>query len=312
MDNTPDKHRTDGSLSQTAPQAPSPRQPAPAFWKRYRLRRLAACAALIAVAAVGLWKATEKSVEANVRKAVTITEAGDGRTVYTIDSVRFTMVTVDGGSFIMGNSKGRRINPWDDEKPPHQVTLQTFAIGETEVTQALWQAVMDYNPASNRGDSLPVESVTWDECQEFVRRLSKMTGQRFRLPTEAEWEYAARGGQRSGGYEYSGSDELSEVAWWSENSGMRLHPVGTLHPNELGLYDMSGNVWEWCQDWKGRYSDAAQTDPTGAGKGTARVCRGGSCYNAALYCRVAFRSSGDMTYRGVHLGLRIACSPKKK
>ena len=227
------------------------------------------------------------------------------RRTYTVNGISFSMVTVDGGTFTMGATPEQQ-NLYDDERPAHQVTLSTYAIGETEVTQALWQAVMGSNPSRRQGDDLPVERVSWDDCQKFIEKLNALTGERFRLPTEAEWEYAARGGKRSKGYQYSGSNMPGDVAWYYDNSGSKTHPVGTKRANELGLYDMSGNVWEWCQDWYGSYSDSAQTDPTGPVSGSLRVYRGGSWYLIARRCRVAFRGGFDASYRDDDLGFRLA------
>ena len=228
-----------------------------------------------------------------------------GTRIYTANGVSFTMVTVEGGTFTMGATPEQQ-NPYDSEKPAHQVTLSTFAIGETEVTQALWKAVMGSNPSAWKGDNLPVERVSWEDCQEFIWKLNALTGERFRLPTEAEWEYAARGGKRSKGYQYSGSKKLDDVAWYYDNSGDKTHPVGTKRANELGLYDMSGNVWEWCQDWYRSYGSSAQTDPTGPVSGSNRVLRGGSWSGDAGRCRVAYRSWFDASFRNIILGFRLA------
>lgn len=213
---------------------------------------------------------------------------------------------VDGGTFTMGATSEQQ-NPDSDERPAHRVTLGDYYIGRFEVTQALWQHVMGENPSDNKSNSRnPVESVSWDDCQRFISRLNQMTGQRFRLPTEAEWEYAARGGNKSRGYQYSGSNNIWDVAWYDGNSGNQTHVVGTKQANELGLYDMSGNVWEWCQDWYGSYSSNAQTNPQGPTSGSYRVIRGGGRWRVAGYCRVANRiwfSPGDRLY---DLGFRLA------
>ena len=230
-----------------------------------------------------------------------------GLETFTVNGVSFTMVRVDGGTFTMGATEEQGSDAYDDEKPTHQVTLSTYMIGETEVTQALWQAVMGNNPSKFTSDSSrPVEMVSWDDCQEFIRKLNSMTGKTFRLPTEAEWEYAARGGNKSRHYKYSGSNNLDDVAWYGDNNGSQIHRVKTKSPNELGLYDMSGNVWEWCSDWYGDYSSSAQTDPKGPASASIRVYRGGSWNCGARLCRVSNRSSntpGD-TYND--LGLRLA------
>ncbi len=188
------------------------------------------------------------------------------------------------------------------------MTLSSFSIGETEVTQALWQAVMGSNPSNFKGNPQnPVEKVSWDDCQEFVKKLNSLTGKNFRLPTEAEWEYAARGGNNSKHYKYSGSNIVGDVAWYTSNSDSKTHPVKGKSPNELGLYDMSGNVWEWCADWKGSYSYSPQNNPKGPTTGSNRVYRGGSwCYDAPKNCRVSDRDDCSPGYRDCDPGLRLA------
>ena len=185
------------------------------------------------------------------------------------------------------------------------MTLSDYYIGETEVTQELWTAVMGNNPSNFKGNKKPVEKVSWDDCQEFVKKLNQLTGKNFRLPTEAEWEYAARGGNKSKGYKYSGSNTIDDVAWYTSNSGSKTHDVKTKQANELGIYDMSGNVWEWCQDWYGSYNSGSQTNPTGPSSGSSRVCRGGSWFNGARYCRVSNRNcyfpDGSFSYLGLRL-----------
>ncbi len=216
------------------------------------------------------------------------------------------MVYVEAGTFTMGATSEQGGDVWGCEKPAHQVTLSSFYIGKYEVTQAEWEAVMGTNPSSFKGDNFPVERVSWDDCQEFIRKLNEMTGKNFRLPTEAEWEYAARGGNKSGGYKYAGGNDVDNVAWFEDNCGNKTHPVGTKRGNELGLYDMSGNVWEWCQDWFDYYSSAFQTNPQGPGSGSDRVFRGGSWGVDAQYCRLSYRINRDPDERGNYLGLRLA------
>jgi formylglycine-generating enzyme required for sulfatase activity len=177
----------------------------------------------------------------------------------------------------------------DDEKPSHSVTVGEFSIGKYEVTQKLWEAVMGNNPSHFKGDDLPVESVSWNDVQKFMSTLNSITDKKYRLPTEAEWEFAARGGNKSQGYKYSGSNTIGDVAWYSGNSGSKTQPVGQKKPNELGIYDMSGNVWEWCGDWDGNYSASGVVNPTGPSTGDFRIFRGGDWYLSAQYCRVAFR-----------------------
>lgn len=221
------------------------------------------------------------------------------------NGVSFEMVEVRGGTFRMGatSEQGSEIS---DEKPVHSVTLSGYYIGKTEVTQALWQAVMGSNPSYFEGDGLPVEQVSWDDCQKFIRKLNSLTGQNFRLPTEAEWEFACRGGNNSRGYKYSGSNYIDNVAWYDGNSGDKTHPVATKSPNELGIYDMSGNVWEWCADWYGDYSSGRQTNPKGPYDGSYRVGRGGSWFIYARFCRSSYRISYYPTFRFNFLGLRLA------
>ena len=181
-------------------------------------------------------------------------------------------------------------------------------MGKYEVTQALWQAVTGKNPSKFKGDYLPVEMVSWDDCQEFIGKLNSMTGRKFRLPTEAEWEYAARGGKKSRSCQYSGSSNIADVAWYKDNSGNKTHPVGTKQANELGFYDMTGNVWEWCQDWYYSYVSSSQTNPRGAVSGSCRVYRGGSWYYNARCCRSSYRYCAAPDCRYYYLGLRLVLS----
>ena len=224
------------------------------------------------------------------------------------DGISIDMVRVEAGTFIMGATPEMK-NPFDWEKPTHQVTLTNdYYIGKYEVTQALWQAVMNSNPSNFKGDNLPVEQVSWDDCQVFISKLNSITGKKFRLPTEAEWEYAARGGKKSRGYQCSGSNNISDVAWYDANSGRKTHAVGSKQANELGIYDMSGNVWEWCQDWYGRYSISSQTNPTDATSGSYRVNRGGSWLSTAGFCRSSYRISYAPDNCDHSLGLRLVLS----
>ena len=229
-----------------------------------------------------------------------------GYQLFTVNGVSFEMVRVEGGTFTMGGTAEQGSDADEDEKPTHQVTLSSYSIGKTEVTQALWQAVMGSNPSDFNGSNLPVEKVSWEDCQTFIRKLNALTGKTFRLPTEAEWEYAARGGNKSRGYKYSGSNTLSNVAWYDDNSSNKTHPVATKASNELGIYDMTGNVWEWCSDWYGSYSSSSQYNPTGSNTGSSRVLRGGSWFSNARYCRVSIRDRYTPAGRGDYLGLRLA------
>lgn len=221
------------------------------------------------------------------------------------------MVYVAGGTFTMGATSEQGRDAESDEKPTHSVTLSSYYICKYEVTQALWRAVMGSNPSNFKGDSLPVECVSWNDCQTFINRLNSYTGRNFRLPTEAEWEFAARGGNYSRHYKYSGSNHIDDVAWYDGNSGDRTHPVGTKQANELGLYDMSGNVYEWCSDWYdwySSYSSYSQSDPTGPNSGSGRVYRGGSWSRIARFCRSSDRVSSAPGYSGTILGLRLVLS----
>ncbi len=238
---------------------------------------------------------TQANININIDEAT-------GYSTYTINDVSFVMVPVEGGTFQMGSTDS---DANDDEKPVHSVTLSSYSIGQTEVTQELWKAVMGSNPSKFKGSKLPVERVRWEDCQTFLTKLNQATGKTFRLPTEAEWEFAARGGTKSQGYKYSGSNTIDDVAWYWDN-GDKTHEVGTKRPNELGLYDMSGNVYEWCQDWYGSYSSSAQTNPTGASSGSDRVYRGGSWCNGAGGCRSSIRINDPPSYRRYCLGLRLA------
>ena len=270
----------------------------------------------------------EKLAGANICFKV---EANSGR--FMVNGVSFEMVRVDGGTFRMGatseqedkamdNEKPvhsvtlssyymgataeQEDKAMDNEKPVHSVTLSSYYIGKTEVTQALWQAVMGSNPSNFKGSDLPVECVNWNDCQEFIQKLNSLTGRNFRLPTEAEWEFACRGGNNSRGYKYSGSNYIYNVAWYWDNTGQKTHPVGTKAPNELGIYDMSGNVWEWCSDWYADYTSYSQTNPTGPQSGSFRVARGGCWCRYARYCRSSFRYDCYPTGRDYYLGLRLA------
>lgn len=234
------------------------------------------------------------------------TKASYSNGTLTVNGIKYNMVWVEGGTFRMGATSEQDGDAYDNEKPVHSVTLSGYYIGKTEVTQALWKAVMGRNWSRFKGDDLPVENVSWYDCQEFIRKLNSLTGQHFRLPTEAEWEFACRGGNNSRGYKYSGSNYIDNVAWYDGNSGGNTHPVATKSPNELGIYDMSGNVWEWCADWYGKYSSGAQTNPKGPYDGSYRVYRGGCWGDGVRYCRSSRRCDGRPTGRNINLGLRLA------
>jgi formylglycine-generating enzyme required for sulfatase activity len=211
------------------------------------------------------------------------------------------MIFVEGGTFQMGSSSGE-----SNEKPVHSVTLSAFNIGKYEVTQAQWKAVMGNNPSNFTGcDDCPVVYVSWNDVQQYISKLNSQTGKNYRLPTEAEWEFSARGGKSSKGYTYSGSNDLNSVAWNTDNSGSKTHTVGGKQANELGIYDMSGNVWEWCSDWYGTYNSYSETNPTGASLGQYRVLRGGGWDYNADYCRTADRGGYDPDYRDYAGGFRL-------
>ena len=233
---------------------------------------------------------------------------------FTVKGVSFKMIKVAGGTFTMGATAEQGDDADDWKRPAHQVTLSDYYIGQTQVTQELWTAVMGDNPSEFKGDNLPMESVSWDDCQFFIEKLNlllskELGGKHFALPTEAQWEFASRGGNKSKGYKYAGSNEIDDVAWFEYNSGYKTHPVAQKQPNELGLYDMSGNVYEWCQDWYGKYSSDAQTNPQGPASGTRRVYRGGSRYSSAKDCRVYSHNGSSPDYRGYLLGFRLCLIP---
>ena len=231
-------------------------------------------------------------------------EANSNQLTFIVDGVSFTMVYVSGGTFTMGATAEQGVDAYRDEKPVHTVTLSGYYIGQTLVTQALWKAVMGSNPSNYKGGQRPVENVSWDDCQTFISRLNAKTGKKFRMPTEAEWEFAACGGQ-SGGTKYAGSNDINSIAWYDKNATNEPHNVATKSPNSLGIYDMSGNVWEWCQDWYGDYSSSSVTNPKGPSTGDFRVFRGGGWYSNAGSCRVSFRNRGVASC-GNYLGLRLA------
>lgn len=234
-------------------------------------------------------------------------------TVRVADGVEMAMVWVEGGSFTMGNNQARGVKySFQSARPEHPVTVGSFYMAQFEVTQHLWKAVMGGNPSKfNFDDNLPVECVSWDEAQQFALMLSQMTGRRFRLPTEAEWEYAARGGHRSGRMPFAGADRqgLDFAAWYCVNSHGSTHPVGQLNPNELGLYDMSGNVAEWCIDWMSPYASTPQTDPRGPAEGEHRVLRGGHYGSTSSACTVYDRGWYIPSGRYEYYGFRLVMEP---
>ena len=248
----------------------------------------------------------------------------------TVNGVSFKMIAVEGGTFKMGaqskdpNKPNFDKSADDDESPVHDVTLDSFYMAELVVTEDLWEAVMnEYKSNESRGflgrlfgnnkaprEGYPKTDISWNDCQKFIKKLNQLTGKNFRLPTEAEWEYAARGGNKSKGYKYSGSDDIEDVAWYSGNSSYKTHPVGTKSPNELGIYDMCGNVWEWCSDWYGKryYSSSPSNNLTGPTSGSGRVRRGGCWIHNAQNCRVAYRGLKAPDDRYDYDGFRLVCS----
>ena len=272
---------------------------------------------LVAALAVVFINSKDKSAESINYENITITVPGT--------DISFKMIKVEGGTFNMGaqytdpNGENYDSEAYSWEQPVHSITLSEYYIGETEVTQELWEAVMGTNPSRFKGSNKPVESVSWDDCQEFITKLNQLTGKEFCLPTEAEWEYAARGGNKSRGYKYAGSNTIGNVAWYKRNAydvvesspAYGTHPVGTKSPNELGLYDMSGNVYEWCSDWYGNnyYSPSPSTNPTGPTSGSDRVLRGGGWGYYAQGCRVSNRGSCYPDDRGNGAGFRLALRP---
>lgn len=247
--------------------------------------------------------------ETIVTQDESVVEVDSHEREFNVNGVKFKMIKVEAGTFTMGATSEME-DPWSWMKPTQQVTLTNdYYIGKTEVTQALWKAVMGNNPSSFKGDNLPVETVSWNDCQKFISKLNSMTGQNFRLPTEAEWEFAARGGNNTKHYPYSGSNNIDDVAWYDGNSGDKTHTVATKQPNELGIYDMSGNVCEWCSDCYSEYSRSSQTNPTGPNSGSDRVLRGGSWCHIAWYCRSSPRGNSTPDDSDNKLGLRLVLVP---
>ena len=252
------------------------------------------------------------STDENSSEPTSTTTKRNGETV-NYDGIEF--VFVEGGTFWMGATSEQGSDSIYNEKPVHQVTVGSFYIGKYAVTQAQWKSVMGDNRSYFKGDDLPVETVNWYEVQEFISKLNEQTGKNYRLPTESEWEFAARGGNKSRGYKYSGSNNPYDVTWNAGNSDGKTHPVGTKSPNELGLYDMSGNVWEWCNDWYDNYDNYkndSQIDLMRPLSESDRMFRGGSWYVEARGLRVSARGHGWPGNASSDLGFRLACSSKSK
>ena len=231
-------------------------------------------------------------------------------TTYADPYTGMEFIKVEAGTFTMGGTSEQGDDCDDDEKPAHRVSLtKDYLMGKYPVTQAQWRAVMGSNPSYFEScDNCPVENVSWDDIQEFLVKLNRQTGYNYRLPTEAEWEYAARGGRKSKGYKYAGSNDIDKVAWYDDNSGDKTHPVGQKPPNELGIYDMSGNVYEWCSDWYEDYSSGSQTNPKGPSSGQYRVLCGGSWGGYAWYCWVSYRYGSTPGTRLTDNGFRLCRS----
>ena len=228
----------------------------------------------------------------------------------TIDSLTFEMVKVKGGTFTMGCKNPKDKDCYENEFPAHEVTVSDFAIGKYEVTQDIWKAVMGYNPSKWKHDSLPVERVSWDTIQTFINKLNRLTGRNFRLPTEAEWEYAARGGEKSKNYKYAGcNQDVGSYAWYGPNANSHTHKVGEKKPNELGLYDMSGNVWEWCSDYQGAYTKNSQENPKGPRNGEERILKGGCYTSPTRGCRITDRSNYNPQLGYSYYGFRLVMIP---
>lgn len=257
----------------------------------------------------------------SLSRAIFVSQEGETITKksFIVNNVVFTMINVKGGTFTMG-ATSEQADSRHDMEPMHQVTLNSYMIGRTEVTQELWKAVMGQIPYMGntlflyKSETNPIVNVSWNDCQDFISKLNSLTGQNFRLPTEAEWEYAARGGNKSKGYQYSGSNNLGDVGWFNPplasggNSGNYIQLCATRAPNELGIYDMSGNVQEWCQDWYGSYRRSIQMNPQGPSSGSDRVVRGGDYMSGEESCRSASRSHSAPVECDMFTGLRLALS----
>lgn len=234
--------------------------------------------------------------------------------VETVSGLDMKMIFVEGGAFSMGATAEQEDDANDcdspNEYPVRAITLDSFYIAECEVTQSQWRKVMGSNPSCSEGEDLPVENVSWNDAKEFCEKLSELTGRKYMLPTEAQWEYAARGGKKSKGFKYSGSNDSDDVAWHFYNSDNSIHSVKTKLPNELGLYDMSGNALEWCQDrYRNKYDESDTINPAGPSSGSSRVRRGGSWFADVRDCRVSSRGGEAADYRDSGSGFRVALIP---
>lgn len=261
------------------------------------------------------WQSKQVELIAGHKEQITLienkkkeSETANSISIPVKDGINIEMIKVEAGTFMMGATKEVK-EPYKIELPAHEVLLtEDYYIGKYEVTQALWNVVMDSKYSTNDGDLLPKNYVSWNDCQEFIEKLNKITGLKFRLPTEAEWEYAARGGKKSKRYLYSGSNNVLDVAWYDGNSSNKRHPVGTKQANELGIFDMGGNVSEWCQDLWGQYQNDSQINPLGSSPGTKHVLRGGNYFFDIRICYLSYRMFAESNYKDAFNGFRLALS----
>lgn len=261
------------------------------------------------------WQSKQVELTAGHKEQITLienkkkeSETANSISIPVKDGINIEMIKVEAGTFMMGATKDVK-EPYKIELPAHEVLLtEDYYIGKYEVTQALWNVVMDSKYSTNDGDLLPKNYVSWNDCQEFIEKLNKITGLKFRLPTEAEWEYAARGGKKSKRYLYSGSNNVLDVAWYDGNSSNKRHPVGTKQANELGIFDMGGNVSEWCQDLWGQYQNDSQINPLGSSAGTKHVLRGGNYFFDIRICYLSYRMFAESNYKDAFNGFRLALS----
>lgn len=261
------------------------------------------------------WQSKQVELTAGHKEQITLienkkkeSETANSISIPVKDGINIEMIKVEAGTFMMGATKEVK-EPYKIELPAHEVLLtEDYYIGKYEVTQALWNVVMDSKYSTNDGDLLPKNYVSWNDCQEFIEKLNKITGLKFRLPTEAEWEYAARGGKKSKRYLYSGSNNVLDVAWYDGNSSNKRHPVGTKQANELGIFDMGGNVSEWCQDLWGQYQNDSQINPLGSSAGTKHVLRGGNYFFDFRICYLSYRMFAESNYKDAFNGFRLALS----
>lgn len=261
------------------------------------------------------WQSKQVELTAGHKEQITLienkkkeSETANSISIPVKDGINIEMIKVEAGTFMMGATKEVK-EPYKIELPAHEVLLtEDYYIGKYEVTQALWNVVMDSKYSTNDGDLLPKNYVSWNDCQEFIEKLNKITELKFRLPTEAEWEYAARGGKKSKRYLYSGSNNVLDVAWYDGNSSNKRHPVGTKQANELGIFDMGGNVSEWCQDLWGQYQNDSQINPLGSSAGTKHVLRGGNYFFDIRICYLSYRMFAESNYKDAFNGFRLALS----